>query len=171
MLKMQLTIMSAVLLVAVSTSFAQPPAGFAGRGMGGPGGRGMGGMGGPGGNGYGGSMGSMLYNAQNVVTLSGDVKTVERVTPQSGLSYDVYLIVQMDSGPIDVYLGPGWFVDSRDIRIQTGDHVDIKGSKVSSQGNPSFIAAEVDRGEDVLVLRDISTGTPAWSGSKNTDQL
>ncbi len=162
-------VIAAALLAMMSTSFAQPMGG-----MGGPvgGGRGMGGSGGRGGGGYGGRGGSgALYNAQTVLTISGEVKAVERVTPQSGTSYDVYLIVQMDAGPIDVYLGPGWYVDSRDVKIQAGDTVEIKGSKVSSQGNPSLIAAEVTRGGDVLVFRDVNTGTPAWSGAKNIDQM
>lgn len=113
----------------------------------------------------------MVYNTQTIVTISGDVKSVQRVTPESGKSYDVYLIVQTTDAPMEVYLGPGWYIDSRDIKIREGDTVEVKGSKVNYKGEPSIIAAVVTRGADVLVLRDTSNGTPAWVGSKNPNQL
>jgi hypothetical protein len=128
----------------------------------------MGHRGGPGGMG-GGS--GMVYNTQTTVTISGVVKSVQRVTPGGGKSYDVYLIVQTSDAPLEVYLGPGWYIDSRDMKIQEGDTIEVKGSKVNYKGEPSIIAAEVTRGGDVLVLRDTSNGTAVWVGSKSPDQL
>lgn len=138
---------------AISLSFAQ---------HGGPRNSGRGG-------GSGQSMNSQVYNGQTVVTVSGAVSSVERITPESGLSYDVYLIVRMDEGPIDIYLGPGWYIDSADIKIEKGDTVEVKGSRVLYRGNPSIMAAEVTTAAGVLRLRDIDSGTPVWTGSKNPD--
>ena len=137
------------------------------RGGGGAGGGGRGNQGGGGGGGGGG----VMFNTQAVVTISGEVTSVQRISPASGASYDVYLIVQMSDGPLEVYLGPGSYVDSRDIKIQVGDRVDVKGSKTNLKGAVSMIAAVVSRGFDVLTLRDLITGTPLWVGSKGTDQL
>ena len=128
-------------------------------------------MGHRGGRGGMGGGSGMVYNTQTTVTISGVVKSAQRVTPGGGKSYDVYLIVQTSDAPMEVYLGPGWYIDSRDMKIQEGDTVEVKGSKVNYKGEPSIIAAEVTRGADVLVLRDTSNGTPVWVGSKNPDQL
>jgi hypothetical protein len=45
------------------------------------------------------------------------------------------------------------------------DQVQVKGSRVTFAGKPAIIAAEVKKGDDVLVLRD-ENGLPAWSAMR-----
>jgi len=62
-----------------------------------------------------------------------------------------------------VILGPQWYLENQDVKIEPKDKVEIKGSRVTIQGKPALVAAEVKKGEETLRLRDES-GVPVWSG-------
>ena len=133
-------------LFLVTESFAQ-------RGMGQ---RGSGGWG-PG-NQYG-----RMYDPYAVETINGEVVRVEKIIPLRGMSYGIHLIVKTKKEEISVHLGPGWFIENQDIKIEAKDKIEVKGSRIAFQGSPAIIAAEVKKGEYKLRLRDKS-GFPAWSG-------
>jgi len=44
-----------------------------------------------------------------------------------------------------------------------GDKVEVTGSRITYEGQPTIIAGEVKKGEQVLKLRD-AAGVPAWAG-------
>jgi hypothetical protein len=75
----------------------------------------------------------------------------------------VHAIVRTDKGTTSIHLGPGWYIDNQELQLAPGDKIEVKGSRVTFEGKPALIAAEVRRGADVLVLRD-AQGFPAWSG-------
>jgi len=80
-----------------------------------------------------------------------------------GMSYGVHILLKTAKETISVHLGPGWYIDNQDIKIVPKDKIEVKGSRVSFEGKPALIAAEVKKGDEVLMLRD-SNGFPAWSG-------
>ena len=43
--------------------------------------------------------------------------------------------------------------------------MEIKGSRISIQGQPTIIAAEVKKGDQMLKLRD-DKGIPLWTGPR-----
>ncbi len=139
-----LTVLLAVLSAA--TVFAAP-----GRGGGGSGGWGMGGS-------Y-----QRMYNPATVETVTGNVESVEKVTPMKGMRYGIHLMLKTDKETIPVHLGPGWFIERLDTRLVKGDTVEVKGSRVTVAGKPAIIAAEVKKGEETLKLRD-ENGVPVWAG-------
>ena len=47
--------------------------------------------------------------------------------------------------------------------VEVKDNLEIRGSRVTSQGKPAIIAAEIRKGDQILKLRD-ENGIPAWSG-------
>jgi hypothetical protein len=49
------------------------------------------------------------------------------------------------------------------VKIEPKDKVEIKGSRVTLQGQPALIAAEVKKGDGVLKLRD-DAEVPMWAG-------
>jgi hypothetical protein len=49
------------------------------------------------------------------------------------------------------------------VKLEKGDKIEVKGSRITFEGKPVIIAAEIKKGDSVLVLRD-STGVPAWAG-------
>ena len=117
---------------------------------------------GSGGWGMGTSYGKM-YNSQTVETISGEVVSVEKITSMKGMSYGIHLMVKTDKETISVHLGPGWYIERQDVKIESKDKVEVKGSRVTMMDKPAIIAAEVKKGDEVMKLRDES-GFPVWSG-------
>jgi hypothetical protein len=121
-------------------------------------------QGGPRGGGWGpGSRYGRMYNPQTVENISGEVVKVERVAPMGGMGRGVHLLVKTNNETISVHLGPSWFIDNQEIRIEPKDHVEITGSRVMLDGKPAIIASEVREGDEVLRLRD-ANGIPIWAG-------
>jgi hypothetical protein len=104
-----------------------------------------------------------MYNTQSIEMISGEVVSVDKITPMKGMIYGVHLILKTDKETISVHLGPGWYVENQDVKITPKDKIEVKGSRITFEGKPAIIAAEVKKGDNVLVLRDTS-GFPVWSG-------
>ena len=104
-----------------------------------------------------------LYNPQTMETISGEVASVDTITPIKGMSSGVHLMVKTDKETISVHLGPAWYIQRQDMKIVPGDKVEITGSRITFQGKPAIIAAEVKKGTEILKLRD-ENGFPVWSG-------
>jgi len=117
---------------------------------------------GSGGWGPGGAYGRM-YDPKTVDTVTGEVVKVDRITPMRGMSGGVHLVLKTDKGDVSVHLGPQWYLENQDVKIEPKDTVEVTGSRVTVQGQPALIAAEVKKGDQVLKLRD-AVGTPVWAG-------
>jgi hypothetical protein len=124
--------------------------------QGGPKWRGSGGWG-PGGQ-Y-----ARIYDPKTIETVSGEVTKVEYATPMRGMSAGVHIAVKTDKGEMSVHLGPAWYLENQDVKIEPKDRVEVKGSQVTFGGKPAIIAAEVTKGAETLKLRDES-GRPVWAG-------
>jgi hypothetical protein len=143
-MKQVLCVAAALLVVFIgSTVFGQPSRGSGGWGMKGS---------------Y-----QRMYNPGTVETIKGVVVAVEKVVPQKGMQYGIHLVLKTHKETIPVHLGPAWFIERQDTKIEKGDRVEVKGSRVTIGGKPAIIAAEVKKGNHVLSLRD-SAGIPVWSG-------
>ena len=77
--------------------------------------------------------------------------------------YSIHLKVKTERESTGVDLGPEWFIERLDIRIEKGDKIEVRGSRVTISGKPAIIAAEIRKGNSALKLRD-DTGIPVWSG-------
>jgi hypothetical protein len=108
---------------------------------------------------------SRMYNPQTVETISGEVVSVNQIMPTKGMYYGVHTVVKTDKETISVHLGPGWYIENQDVKIAPKDKIEVKGSRITFEGKPAIIAAEVKKGDDALMLRDAS-GFPVWSGWK-----
>lgn len=104
-----------------------------------------------------------MYDPATVETVSGEVQSVGRVMPMKGMRAGVHLQLRTGSETVTVHLGPSWFVEHLDGHIEKGDKIEVKGSRITFNKKPAIIAAEVKKGNNLLVLRD-SMGVPAWSG-------
>lgn len=146
MKKLSILIVVSILSFIVSDSFAQ-------RGMKwrGSGGWGMG------------SQYNRMYDPKTVGTISGEVISVDMITPMKGMSQGVHLTLKTDKEIISVHLGPWWYIENRDIRIEPKDKIEVAGSRITYQGKPAIIAANVKKGDEVLKLRD-ENGLPVWAG-------
>ena len=135
-------------LLAPFSTFAQPRSGMMWRGSGGWG---------PG------AQYNRFYDPKAVETISGEVTKVDRITPAKGMSGGIHMLVKTDKDTVSVHLGPSWYVENQDVKIEPKDKVEVKGAKTTFAGKPAIIAAEVKKGDEVLKLRDDS-GFPVWSG-------
>ncbi len=104
-----------------------------------------------------------LYDPKTVETISGQVASVDTLVPMAGMGYGVHLLLRTDKGAISVHVGPVWYIENQDVKLEPGDGVQVRGSRVTFQGKPAIIAAEVTKGQDTLRLRDES-GFPIWNG-------
>jgi hypothetical protein len=104
-----------------------------------------------------------MYDPNTVETITCTVLNVEKITPIKGMSYGVHLLVKTDQETVSVHMGPAWFIENQDIKIEKNDNLEIKGSRIVFEGEPAIIAAVVEKGDQTLQLRDES-GFPVWSG-------
>jgi hypothetical protein len=110
-----------------------------------------------------GSQYNRMYDPKAVETISGEVTSVDRITPSKGMSGGVHMNVKTETETISVHLGPTWYMENQDVKIEPKDKVEVKGAKTTFAGKPAIIAAEVKKGDDVLKLRD-DNGYPVWAG-------
>ena len=106
-----------------------------------------------------------IYDPKTVEIISGQVIRVDRITPMKGMSYGVHLVVKTDKETISVHLGPAWYLENQDVRVEPKDQVEVRGSRITFQGKPAILAVEVRKGDEVLKLRE-DNGVPVWSGVK-----
>jgi hypothetical protein len=66
-----------------------------------------------------------------------------------------------ERGRVKVHLGPVWYLERQGVSFQPGDEVRVKGVCFDSGGETKLVAAEVIKGDHVLLLRDAS-GQPLW---------
>ena len=95
-------------------------------------------------------------------TLSGVVERIDQVKNAGAKGYGVHLLLKTDSEEIAVHLGPGWYVEKQALKIAPQDRLEVRGSRVTYEGKPALIAAEVKKGDQVLNLRN-ADGVPLWS--------
>ena len=147
-IKILLSVGVIALLFATTDSLAQPGPGMRWRGSGGWG---------PG------SPYNRMYDPKAVETLSGEVVSVSQITPNKGMGAGVHMTLNTGKESISVHLGPSWYLENQDVKIEPKDKVEVKGSKITFGGKPAIIAMEVKKGDEVLKLRD-DAGFPLWAG-------
>jgi hypothetical protein len=104
-----------------------------------------------------------LYQTATVQTLAGEVLRVEKVVPEKGMADGLQLLLKTRDETIPVHLGPLWYLERQDFAIDAGEQVTVLGSRITFEGRPALLAAEVRKADKTLKLRD-EAGFPLWSG-------
>jgi hypothetical protein len=104
-----------------------------------------------------------MYNPMTLEDIAGEVISVDKIIPGKNMSYGVHLVLKTDAETISVHLGPVWYLENQELKIEVKDKVEIKGSRITFEGKPAIIAKEVVKGDEVLMLRD-ENGRAVWSG-------
>ncbi len=149
-----------ILLMLLVAVFASPGESFAQRGMGRGGPRGWG----PG------KQYCLVYKPDTVETISCEVISVAKVSPRSRTFYGVHLVVKNGEETVSVHLGPGWYLEDQGIMFESEDKLEVTGSRITLDGEQVIIASEVNKGDEVLELRN-GNGIPVWSGWRKSSQL
>jgi hypothetical protein len=101
------------------------------------------------------------YDLKTVETIGGKVLSIEKTTPAKRRGYWVDLVLQTEKETIAVQLGPAWYIDKQAMRIEPNDTITVTGSRVTMDGKPAIIAADVTKGNELLKVRD-NNGIPLW---------
>jgi hypothetical protein len=87
------------------------------------------------------------------------------MSSKRGLRSGVYVLLQTNGTPIEVKLGPSWYLESQQLSIAPDDWIMVEGTRSHRPGAEEFMAYQVTRGEQTLILRN-KDGIPLWrSGS------
>ena len=104
-----------------------------------------------------------MFDQKSVESINGEVMSIGTFTPRRRMSGGVHLNLKTDKETISVHLGPSWYLENQDVKIQKGDKIAVTGSRMTYNGAPALIATQVRKGSDVLKLRD-ADGYPVWAG-------
>jgi hypothetical protein len=111
-----------------------------------------------------------LYDTQTVETLKGEVVTVDAIeSGRMDIPGRILLHLKTREETVVIYLGPVWYVEEQGIKLVPGDQLEVKGSRITMDGQPMLIAQYVKKGERVLNLRD-EQGLPLWAGPAKRDR-
>jgi len=103
-----------------------------------------------------------LYDPATVQTLRGEVLKLDKLIPMEGMSDGLDLVLKTKEETIPVHLGPVWYLEHQEFLIESGNRIEVVGSRMSFEGSPALIAAEVKKADKVLSLRE-ENGFPLWS--------
>lgn len=103
-----------------------------------------------------------MFETKSVDTVSGEVVNVDQIVPNKGMSRGVHLVLKTDKETLSVHLGPAWYLENQDVKLEKKDRIEVTGSRITFGGKPAIIASEVRKGDEVLTLRD-KAGLPVWS--------
>jgi len=107
--------------------------------------------------------GPRFYDKNTVTTISGEVVSVETLQPRrQGMSGLISVNLKTSSGTFVVHLGPAWYFDNHNFKVEKGDHITVTGSRVTFNGQTIIVAAEVKNAKTSLRLRN-DDGFPLWS--------
>jgi hypothetical protein len=110
-----------------------------------------------------GALAQRNYDPKTVETAQGKVISVEKTSPPAHPGYGVHLMLKTPNETIAVHLGPAWFWQKQKMQIAVNDVISVTGSRVTMDGKPTIITAEIKKGDEVVKLRD-RNGLPVWSG-------
>jgi len=75
--------------------------------------------------------------------------------------YGVHLIMKTNKETISIHLGPARYIEKQKIKIEPKDKIEVRGSRITFEGKPTIISAELKKGNTILKLRD-ENGFPVW---------
>jgi hypothetical protein len=133
----------------------------------GQGGGGNGGMGDTGqmDTGRGSAQGPM-YDPSTVDTVDGTLLAMDTVAV-SGQENMISMLIKSDQiDSVIIILGPQSFLDEVKFMLNPDDTLQVIGSRMQVDGREFVIAAQIQRGNDVWILRD-ENGVPMWSGRRD----
>lgn len=101
-------------------------------------------------------------NIPEVYTADGRVLGVERPLPEDRATNVHVLFQPRGEEPVNVELGPGWYMDEGKLRFDAKDDISVEGHREVQNGKSVIVARRVRKGATTLQLRD-EEAKPLWS--------
>lgn len=115
-------------------------------------------------------MGQRMYDTTTVETVTGVVTAADTVTGRHGRPHQgIHVRMTAAGEPLTVHLGPLFYFQQQSVRVQAGDSLSVRGSRVTMRGEPSMIAAELTSRDQSWRLRD-EQGRPRWRGQRQQNR-
>jgi hypothetical protein len=102
------------------------------------------------------------YDPKAEVTIAAAVTSVTRIQNPGGQG-GVHLVVQADSKPFEVHLGPEWFLTQRKYDFAIGEKLSVTGATIKIDGKDAILARQIKKGDQTMTFRD-EKGVPQWAG-------
>ena len=110
---------------------------------------------------------STLYKPGAVEKIQGEVISLGKTHSGNGKALCEYLTLKTSQGNIRVILKPESYNPKKNLNIIPSDQLEITGSRVMLPGKSALVAAQIKKGSETMVLRDVQTGRPAWAVGDN----
>ena len=105
------------------------------------------------------------YNISAELKIKGVVEEVKSVPRACTGETATHLMLRTDKGILEVQVAPEAFLKELDVNFQKGDKLEVTVSKVSRPEGDIYLAREVDKDGNALVVRD-DKGDPVWTWMK-----
>jgi hypothetical protein len=102
----------------------------------------------------------MTFDASKLETFEGTIEKV--VVREMRRTKGVHVFLKTAKETVEIHLGPAWFIDNQEAKLQAGDTVSVRASRTTMMGQPALVAMDVKRGGETLRLRN-DDGTPLWA--------
>lgn len=102
-----------------------------------------------------------IYVESNEETVSGEVMSIDTVTPFRGMSSGIKFVLKTEREELDVHLGPAWFILYQDMILKVKDNVEVYGCRAMIDGKQVIMTSSLVRSDKMLKLRD-KDGIPYW---------
>lgn len=106
------------------------------------------------------------YDLATEQSYSGTIKTVVSYQAPDGTVGVHFDLKTPDGKIVSVHVGPAIYVGMQNFFFFSDDKVEIIGAKTTYDGNLFIEARSIQKGSNMLVLRD-DTGKPKWTGFDN----
>jgi hypothetical protein len=93
--------------------------------------------------------------------ITGTIQTVVSFPDTSG-AVGVHFDLQTAEGLVSVHVGPALYIGQQNFWFYAGETIDIVGTRQQVDGNVAVWAKAIQKGGDMLVLRN-ADGTPKWA--------
>ena len=103
------------------------------------------------------------YDTATVEDFSGEVVEVVEMDCKGCGVKGVHVKVKGEKESITIVLGPAWYVNNQDTKLEAKDKIVIHGSRTTVHGEVAIVPQQISRGDDVFVLR-AENGRPKWAG-------
>jgi hypothetical protein len=105
------------------------------------------------------------YEKSAEVTLKGTIEEVKEVPGTCCTEKCIHLMFKTDKGVVEVQVAPDAFLKEMEITFAKGDKLEIVAAKVEVHGTEMYLAREINKSGDVVVVRD-NQGGPVWNWKK-----
>jgi hypothetical protein len=99
------------------------------------------------------------YDLQTEVKIKGIVVELKAPEKEKGV---LHLVIKNGEETLDVELCPKSYLDEMGTTLTKGDAITLTGSKVKMDETTLILAREVNKGDEMLMLRD-GKGVPVWN--------